>query len=605
MPPKRGGRAGRAGRQTASRAAAAAATQPPAAAEQESASSDSQPVQVSPAPTTTSGPSRGGSSSARGASAPTRGRGIALGMKLKPKAVKRTEEERAALAAKEAKRVSDQVAEEARQRARSNRFRGRGFRGARGRGRGAMGRGGMTRPLGVPDGPFSLPPGSLSQGGSRGGGFGGGAGFGGGGGGGGSGSGASRIGVKSEANRFSYSDYPQELEGRLNTDMFGGFDSEFADDVKQESRHGALSVRQKKQVLPMGILRQEHKEPEVVVATTAELEAQEQALAEDSGSDIFVQDDRDEQAAVPEGDEMKEDNEVWAGAPQTRTVKIEGEDGEPEEVTDISELARRRQQLANKDKSESKSEPRSDAKSKAKPTKGKEAQAAKRKKPAIKEQEDIIAEERLQVMLSELGTQGVEKPQGEGNAEEEGQTPAEAPQPESKEGLIYLFQFPPVVPPLHTVRLEDKIPVKEEPTDDVVMLDEVAVRDPSTVDLTTGDDKVKKEDGVADASGTANANNIGQGGFLGMLNIRKSGKAELSWGGQIFEMSQGMDAQFLTTVVLLEEADRKPTMDGLSSHQAAGEAYGLGKIRGKFNLAPILGDEEEWEVDPEDLAIEV
>lgn len=64
------------------------------------------------------------------------------------------------------------------------------------------------------------------------------------------------------------------------------------------------------------------------------------------------------------------------------------------------------------------------------------------------------------------------------------------------------------------------------------------------------------------------------------------------------ELSPAAGMNFLTTAVIVEESDEK-TRQGV----VGGDSIGMGKIMGRFVLAPTWGDEEEWVVDPEDLVI--
>ena len=127
------------------------------------------------------------------------------------------------------------------------------------------------------------------------------------------------------------------------------------------------------------------------------------------------------------------------------------------------------------------------------------------------------------------------------------------------------------------------------------MLDQPARSTLAEVDLTAeGTERIKAEEDAEEVQETPNP--YKDGGFVGQLVMRKSGKVELSWGGQTLELVPGTQAQFLNTAVLLEENDAKA-----QPGQVAGTAFGMGKIEGKFILAPKWGEEDEWEVDDEDL----
>ncbi|KAL1892073.1 hypothetical protein Sste5346_007228 [Sporothrix stenoceras] len=576
------------------------------------------------------------------------GSAAARSFALKPKVVRRADEERKALAEQEEKKFNDRAAEDARRR-RASRGRGRG-RGGRGRGRGdfAGGRDGLVRRTVVADGPFSQVPGAApGRGGIRGpGGFGGGGGFGSGGG---RGTGA--------GGNFSTVSGNAEYDSRLNTDTFNGRaaanygdDGDFKDDFgaassggdgggsgPSSSKSGGGGASSKKsQLLPMGIRREEHREPEVVVATTAELEAADAAAAaaaslsleDSSDSDLFI--DNSGGAAAGASTNLDDDDEVWSRAIKTHgSVKLVGADGEEIEVTDIDTLAKKRQELAEAaaaraaaaggDSGSSTTIKREDGDEEmsldsvsAQPSRAATVVAKKPKKAAPtvkKDPEDLAIEEGLQAMLHDLA---MDPPQTSPDAQqpptslpgaEGSEEPQEQKPPPAREGRLFLFQFPPVLPSLKTFDPSKDGPnanggsgsgaggIKREPgtDDDVVMLDGVA---PAPIDLTEND--TDKRNTPSD---------IGSGGFLGTLSIRKSGRAELSWGGMTYEMMPGTDVQFLTTAVLLEESDekRKP---GEGGPALVGNAFGMGPVGGKYNLVPVFSEETEWTVDPSELVIE-
>ncbi|CAK7206956.1 hypothetical protein SEUCBS139899_009763 [Sporothrix eucalyptigena] len=550
---------------------------------------------------------------------------------LKPKVVRRADDERKALAEQEEKKFSDKAAEDARRkRASRGRGRGRGGRGGRGRGDFSGGRDGLVRRTVAPDGPFSQVPGASARGGMRGGqgGFGGGGGFGSGGGRGAGGSGGSISIVTGGA----------ELDSRLNTDLFNGrasagydegdnFKEEHSGSTGGEGRASGRTGGKKSQLLPMGIRREEHREPEVVVATTAELEAADAAAAAEAeaasleeapDSDLFIENGAPSTAAAAATPAVDDDNQVWSRAIKTQGVKLIGADGEEIEVTDIDTLAAKRQELAAATAAR---EVGAASGATIKREDGDEemisldsvsiqpapkAAAKKPKKPmAKKDPEDVAIEEGLQAMLHDLAMDPPQEPPAQPAplTVEGSEEPQEQKAPPAREGRLFLFQFPPVLPSLKAfdpsqggnngsdgARPGTSGSIKREPgtDDDVVMLDSVA---PAPIDLTE-----------SEAGGKRNTpSDIGNGGFLGTLSIRKSGRAELSWGGMTYEMMPGTDVQFLTTAVLLEESDEKRKPGEGGGPALVGNAFGMGPVGGKYNLVPVFSEETEWTVDPSEL----
>lgn len=355
---------------------------------------------------------------------------------------------------------------------------------------------------------------------------------------------------------------------RINADMLYNY-VEVSD---EEDRSSITSTKKKKAIMPMGIRRVEHKEEAVTLTTAAEIEAQEKAGATDESDEegLFVSGP----AQIEDLEETVKEEGAAETTAQTREIKREEGDGGAMDLDQIPERIKAPESPETKKKGLA-----TEQKPKKKSAKPKDPEA------------EVMAED-LQHMV-ELFTL-----QGDDTAAEDGITNNAA-----LEGHMFLFQFPPVLPPLRAVPHDgtssNPIAIKSEPDDDVVMLNQP----PVNIDLTRDEAKVKKEgDGEEEDDEQENENGddiIKEGGFLGNLTVRKSGKVELSWGGQKLELMPGTQTNFLSTAVLIEQADAKPG----DSSQTAGVAYGMGKIQGSFALAPVWGDEEEWVVDPKDLEI--
>ncbi|KAK4192916.1 RNA polymerase III RPC4-domain-containing protein [Podospora australis] len=179
----------------------------------------------------------------------------------------------------------------------------------------------------------------------------------------------------------------------------------------------------------------------------------------------------------------------------------------------------------------------------------------------------------------------------------------------SLEGHMFLFQFPKTIAPLRPAGRDgdSEMPVKPEPTDDddVVMLDTPKKR--TNIDLTKEDQKGVKTEGDGDelfVSDNEEKDMTGDGGFVGNLIVRKSGKVELDWGGQTLLVAPGIPAHFLSTAVLMEQADNKDLQPGQPSQSGnRGLVYGMGTIQGSFTVSPVWKRMPEWVVDPKDLEI--
>lgn len=150
-------------------------------------------------------------------------------------------------------------------------------------------------------------------------------------------------------------------------------------------------------------------------------------------------------------------------------------------------------------------------------------------------------------------------------------TPAEGEEDQGKDDQLFLFQFSPILPPL----------VKPSAN---------LGGQPETVNLASNDDgpKVKLEDG-AEARRKKALGLPAEGGFVGRLNVHKSGKTRLDWGGFDFAVGMGIETDFLTTAMIIEQKENVETAE-----ESAGTAYGMGQVFGNFTVGLSFDDEEFW-----------
>ncbi|KNA96491.1 hypothetical protein FOXG_01663 [Fusarium oxysporum f. sp. lycopersici 4287] len=380
--------------------------------------------------------------------------------------------------------------------------------------------------------------------------------------------------VEKDSNRIRNPGFAQasrSREARINADKLHVHTPEEDLDSEDEAMIEALNSRAVS-VLPMGIYRREHKDEGVIVATTAELEAAENAQAipptpSKEEESLWVDGDADEPLLT---DESAEDGGIWKNNSKTPVIKKEpGLDDSMD--LDIEAKA----DAGDKDKQASKTP------------------APQTKKPKQDPEEAMIQTD-LEILANELGA--VEISEGE-----DGKTEG----PSNKDGRMYLFQFPPVLPPLKPITQPSSInKVKPEPGEgeDNVLESTPAAADTEPVDLTndkntTGFNVPGFEDPEQKAGFMSSL--LSTGGMVGQLKVRKSGRVELDWGGSTMELNPATGMNFLTTAVIIEENDEKPRPGVIG-----GESIGMGKIMGRFVLAPKWDDEEDWEVSSEDLRIE-
>ncbi len=369
----------------------------------------------------------------------------------------------------------------------------------------------------------------------------------------------------------------REHETRVNIDVLSGF----AEDVEDPEAHfQTFRSGQKSGSLPMGLFRTEHQEEEVKVATTAELEAEEQQ-SEDDG-DLFVADPllpaKDARGADDvdmTDDDDDDDNEVWHAAPPgTAKVKVKTEPGTGDDATDVdmSEIP----EVAAAATTGAKAPPSPELRKTKKASSSSAAdgvltkQRERRRERALQDPEVQHTVLDLQAMLQEL------RLYREGD-EQSGQ---------NKDGRLYLFQLPPILPPLRP---------EEGPSGG----GEDGGGGGGVAGVQAAPPKIKKEDGTEAPSASASASASSSspfsalapgGGRIGRLNVRRSGRVELDWGGTTLGVGMGAETEFLTSAVMLETREHPDNPEALT-----GVGYGMGQVMGKFVLTPVWDDEGDWE----------
>lgn len=318
-------------------------------------------------------------------------------------------------------------------------------------------------------------------------------------------------------------------------------------------------------MLPMGIYRREHKDTGVVVATTAELEAAENANGEEES--LWV----DGSPSEPQLAADQPEDGVW-DTDSKQPVVVKKEPGLDSMDVDAPVEV--------------------DSKSPSEEREKRPSVEAKPKKALPQETEEKMIQTDLNLLASELGSVTITQEDGESKTEG----------PSNKDGRMYLFQFPPLMPPLKQVAApKPKSKVKAEP-EDANMLDSTPDVGTSTpVDLTDDTDPNLDDHPEDDPENTHGfmSQLLSHGGLVGQLRVRKSGRVELDWGGRTLEMNPAAGMNFLTTAVIVEENDEKP-----KPGVVGGESIAMGKIMGRFVLAPTWAEEEEWNVSPEELRID-
>jgi DNA-directed RNA polymerase III subunit RPC4 len=299
-------------------------------------------------------------------------------------------------------------------------------------------------------------------------------------------------------------------------------------------------------VLPVGIIRVEHKPDEVKVATSAELEAEEQE--DDDDDELFVS----AQVRVLQRDiQMADDNEVWNEGPkkpEDKNVDVKPEPGTAEDdVMDIDDIP---------------------VKSKAPPSPelqkkplAQDLEIDAKAKARERKRERVLQDPEVQSAALDAATMLDALTLKDGDVQD-------------KDNQLFLFQFPPILPPLLHLNADGS---------EVVDLDDGG--GPEGV-------RIKAEPGNSTSVST-NSALPPHGGYIGRLNVRKSGKIELDWGGRILDMGIATETDYLTTAIIVEEQE----------NEGQGKATGMGNVYGKFVATPVFKEEDEWNPDLDALGL--
>ncbi|KAJ2985265.1 hypothetical protein NUW58_g5630 [Xylaria curta] len=452
--------------------------------------------------------------------------------RFRPKNVRRDEAERKKLEEDRSRDLASKVKAEERE------LRAEERRARRGRGRGGAARGLIRRTV-TANGPFSAIASENVKTDSGPGGWASGSSF---------GRGNARNAFRQDPeNRIRY--HPRrEHEARVNIDLLNGLTDGHAPDgtpLYQPTRYSQKSVGN----LPIGMHRTLHQDPEVKVKTQAELEAEDRQSSDDEGN-LFV----DAPAIDPRDIGMDDDNEVWHAAPKSQ-VRVKPEPGTEEDGADVD----------MSDIPEAPKAPLSPEVRK-KPIIDENGLASDVAAEKVKRKEKKMAED-TEFMYSTMDLEALLRTlsftaQAEGEEDQE------------KDDQLFLFQFPPILPPL--AKVSEHLDGQAE-----------------TIDLASSDDKqkVKLEDSV-EATRNKTMGLPAEGGFIGKLNVRKSGKVELDWGGTTLDIGMTTETDFLTTAMIIEQKENVETAE-----ESAGIAYGMGQVLGRFVVAPPCEDEDEWDPD--------
>ena len=178
-----------------------------------------------------------------------------------------------------------------------------------------------------------------------------------------------------------------------------------------------------------------------------------------------------------------------------------------------------------------------------------------------------------------------------------------------EDGKLFLFQLPPLTPFLTDPTSTENLAVKTEPSaranGATIDLDTIPDAPPLTT-ATRTDGPIKTDPELDNPSSKMHHKNLQLEGLLtaaepirlpagavGKLNVHRSGKVTLDWGGTDMEVRLGSEVDFLQDVVLVQPPGEGDAMDldvdedqGGFKKEGNGKAFALGHVRQKMVLIP-------------------
>ncbi|QKX57918.1 uncharacterized protein TRUGW13939_05038 [Talaromyces rugulosus] len=342
------------------------------------------------------------------------------------------------------------------------------------------------------------------------------------------------------------------------------------DDEDEVDKKGKKAVRSSRPTyrgpLPIRVIRHEHEERVVGVnteassSTSAELrrEAKEKDQQGDTDGGLFVPQDTEEQKGPAVKPEPAEEDVSMSDLPPAH-VDDDDENPLPEQTT------KARKTVTIKD-------PRSLLRTRE------EIEEFSRHNEDLEMMREILTlEEAERTPAKPSETADTET---DGASEPKEETEDEKLADEKNAGKLFLIQFPPLTPNL-VIPGEEGTDNQNDTNDDVMI---------THSNTRTDQPKVKVENEDADSKDhikqpsklvTAVEKQL-PAGRVGRLNLHKSGKVTLDWGGISFELDKGADVNFNQEALIASTPATGATADELEEKQV----WAMGELSGKFIASP-------------------
>ena len=152
---------------------------------------------------------------------------------------------------------------------------------------------------------------------------------------------------------------------------------------------------------------------------------------------------------------------------------------------------------------------------------------------------------------------------------------------------MFLFQLPPIIPQLHDPSVVDIPPEKEMTNEDVqIKAEDAGDGQAAESSKTSNPPAAKVQPPPTVFTAAAPATQRFPSGYVGKMNVHKSGKVTIDWGGADIEVRYGTEVNFLQDIVRVDTPNAKQHGPEETSVTKEGKAYALGQAKKKMVLVP-------------------
>ncbi|EFR04801.1 hypothetical protein MGYG_07808 [Nannizzia gypsea CBS 118893] len=336
---------------------------------------------------------------------------------------------------------------------------------------------------------------------------------------------------------------------------------------------------------PVRVERHEHVERSIGLPTeastsvskSAELRKKAKEKAGAADDSLFVEDDQSDDSDAEGGDDEVVMRDIKESDPTKDGPQIKAEPTDDDAIIDDSIPPAASEEVVPK--------PRIKPKKAKDPRK--KLQTEEERQEYDRYEEDI---DYLRSTLGTLPTTAGNAPDTSVTAEVEKKDEADAetdakPTTDERQGQLFLLQFPPMTPNLVP-------PTREKESAAGQGEEAVAESAAAPAPAAQGSVAIKEEEGAANPASTASTapplvtatNSTLPRGRVGKLNIHRSGKATIDWGGVNFELTKGSTVGFIQDAVILSDNMAGSADGGASTRDK--KLWAMSQVTGKFVVTP-------------------